>query len=1342
MRSLALCVQFSFALLCILPSVLGVVDIWVDCQQTSAGSGVQSNPWRDVDAAITQALGDLNGGKIRILLTSPGEYALNAENYDFAAWGNDIDLEITGEPTSWDGNDGPKIVRGSSVPTSKVQFTMGYGVTLTMSNLIFGLPNTPVPGNGTLFKWWFGMDVFMSNMYFNNITFQGGSNPDFETKNDVLSIQFSTEDSFMNTLVHAECKVLPGVYYYPTLSYSFVTIVGLQFKGPSIFAMRSGILSVDLIDSVIIKFTVSESTVNYPNPVAVFSEYYNAVLTKQHEFIIIRKDATVTAAGVSLRGNVGQISVIGKFTITDSEISSKYDTYRTEVNAKDAQVTFYLKDHTAAHDAGASQLYYILATAEAKLQLTNTVIQSTATLPSGILQCNGTATVALKAVTVTGHNCISDCIRLNEMGVLTITDSTFSKIVTQGSAFKLERLETDENWPVTVVKNSAFTEISNTVFSGSLATLEVHTSAFRHCRGASVLKPAAASTFTFDRCSFSNNWTPNDGSLISDCEGSVHFTNTSFTSNYAGGRGGALYCTVDSGQCTISVINSTFTNNTANVGGGMFIDRFSETPNLVVQRVNFSNNRALEYGGAWYTLARKALSFDDIRYMGNTAPHLPDRGTASSTFVPFGNWESLSLISGDTLPTFGISTIDSYQQPVMFEQENAAVVEIGLVDMNGTEVISSLATLYGPTVGVVDGGKLSFENVRVFGKTGSYRIRLAEDSSTEMSQFQPVMRPVNISTCEAPRQLLPALDTSELECRLPICQRGCSSPAGLCVADGHCSCIDPLYEGIACQLKKGENDSLTFAFSSGTAVFAGSTDVYEYSVKGRDTMLSQIEKIYKDKYIVIYRDFQSTIQPKLARRDTGSNTGETLYLKFSLADAQTGSFLDYRQLRAESTALQAALVSPQSMGVQVLEGALANTRITSAGSIIVIVCSTLCVLMVLAVAGTLFAKRENTAIRGTTHNLDMLLALGLAGLFAFPITDTTEPTTLSCRVQIWMLPWSIGLVSSILLVKAWGHYIRRKNKMALIAELPMSFKKAGVAVVVAIQLLYFALIAAWQAVEAPSPQLIYASQDRFWSCGGTEKKQTGFIIAFIGLTGALLLMACRFSYETIKIGWPVPALEDKFILVNAVNMLITGAISAGILLPNMMNGSAQFALRAAVMLLVAAGATASLLGYKLRLVFGPGGSSEDAMETKIKSIAMKSQKSSSLYQNVKYVPCKPESALVWQAIQVSLVQSYLELTDIDTKKGRFFYIDSLGVDVDTEDNNVLLQLPDGERVRMQMEGKKALEDWVKRFNEKKGKGHRTSMALSTASRVGTIPKQPNALNPSIKESDDEAIERA
>ncbi|KAI8911189.1 hypothetical protein DFJ77DRAFT_90456 [Powellomyces hirtus] len=1066
MRSLALCVQSCFALLCILPSVLGVVDIWVDCQQTSTGSGVQSNPWRDVDDAITQAIGDLNGGKIRILLTSPGEYALNAENYDFAAWGNDIDLEITGEPTSWDGNDGPKIVRGSSVPTSKVQFTMGYGVTLTMSNLIFGLPNTPVPGNGTLFKWWFGMDVFMSNMYFNNITFQGGSNPDFETKNDVLSIQFSTEDSFMNTLVHADCKVLPGVYYYPTLSYSFVTIVGLQFQGPSIFAMRSGILSVDLIDSVIInplciegsavitqsagagfvtlsnvKFerndvsnprhwcgsvvnmkstdgasisglfiknwsgsaidiergttditdlSIFESTVNYPNPVAVFSEYYNAVLTKQHEFIIIRKDATVTAAGVSLRGNVGQISVIGKFTITDSDISN----------------------HTAAHDAGASQLYYILATAEAKLQLTNTVIQSTATLPSGILQCNGTATVALEAVTVTGHNCISDCIRLNEMGVLTITDSTFSKIVTQGSAFKLERLETDENWPVTVVKNSAFTEISNTVFSGSLATLEVHTSAFRHCRGASVLKPAAASTFTFDRCSFSNNWTPNDGSLISECEGSVHFTNTSFTSNYAGGRGGALYCTVDSGQCTISVIDSTFTNNTANVGGGMFIDRFSDTPNLVVQRVNFSNNRALEYGGAWYTLARKALSFDDIRYMGNTAPHLPDRGTASSTFVPFGNWESLSVISGDTLPTFGISTIDSYQQPVTFEQENAAVVEIGLVDMNGTEVLSSLATLYGPTVGVVDGGKLSFENVRVFGKTGSYRIRLAEDSSTEMSQFQPVMRPVNISTCEAPRQLLPALDTSELECRLPICQRGCSSPAGLCVADGHCSCVDPLYEGIACQLKKGENDSLTFAFSSGTAVFAGSTDVYEYSVKGRDTMLSQIEKIYKDKYIVIYRDFQSTSQPKLARRDIGSNTGETLYLKFSLADAQTGSFLDYRQLRAESTALQAALVSPQSMGVQVLEGALANTRITSAGSIIVIVCSTLCVLMVLAVAGMLFAKRENTAIRGTTHNLDMLLALGLAGLFAFPITDTTEPTTLSCRVQIWMLPWSIGLVSS------------------------------------------------------------------------------------------------------------------------------------------------------------------------------------------------------------------------------------------------------------------------------------------------------------------------------------------
>ncbi|KAI8820558.1 uncharacterized protein EV422DRAFT_75911 [Fimicolochytrium jonesii] len=330
-----------------------------------------------------------------------------------------------------------------------------------------------------------------------------------------------------------------------------------------------------------------------------------------------------------------------------------------------------------------------------------------------------------------------------------------------------------------------------------------------------------------------------------------------------------------------------------------------------------------------------------------------------------------------------------------------------------------------------------------------------------------------------------------------------------------------------------------------------------------------------------------------------------------------------------------------------------------------------------------------------------------------------------------MLPCSFGLTSSCLMLKSWGHYTRRKNKMALGTDFSMAFKKVTASALAATLVLFVILVALWRVVEAPTPQLTYASQDRFWICWGTEKKQIGFITCLMIITGTILLTACKLAYETIKVGWPVPALEDRLLLVNAANMGITGILSAGILLPNMMNGIAQFALRTAVTFVVAAAMTASFLGYKVWLLYGLGGEIEDAMEAKIKAIALKSQKSQSIYQKIKYLPVKPDAALVWRAVQISVVQNYIDFTDIDTKEGRFYVIDSVSVEADTTDNSLLLQLPGGERLRVQMESQRALEEWVRKLDLARGRGA-TSKARSMASRAES-PLKTAALAPASEE---------
>ncbi|KAJ3160949.1 hypothetical protein HDU86_008312 [Geranomyces michiganensis] len=626
-------------------------------------------------------------------------------------------------------------------------------------------------------------------------------------------------------------------------------------------------------------------------------------------------------------------------------------------------------------------------------------------------------------VTITNQDCGALCFHIYELATLNVTS-------------------------VDVIRA---TEIPNTVFSGILSSLYVDSTTIQTCSGASVLKPEELSDFHFDKCLFTDNYALKDGPVLSVCHGAVEFKNSRFTSNSADGRGGAIFAKVDVGECSIAIKDSVFENNTATGGGALFIDRFESELNLQMENVSFVGNTARSHGGAWYTLARQRVdaNFSSVTYVDNFAPNIPVRGTASATFIPYGYWSPLSVLTGASLPSFGVATIDAYEQRVLFELETAPVVALSLIRAaDNVTVDNSVAALYGPTIGVIDFGNLTLA-------------------------------------------------------RVPI--------------------------------------------------FAGSNDVFNFTVEGRDALVAHLKAVYAPKLTVIYRDFStSTSTTGLLARDAATST---LTMKYSLADA-TGNFLNSQQLKEASTVLAKAFVSPDTIQSSVSEGAIANTTLGSVGSVLVIAISCSCVIAV-AVLATYVNRKAGP---GTTNDMDICLA-----------------------------------------IKSFCLYARRKNKVALESEVSPHFRKISRRFICASFVSYIILVWVWEHVEAPTPQLLHAGSKRYWVCGGSL--QTRFLGSLISITGTLLLAACKFSYETVKVGWPVPALEDRLLLVNAANMLATGVVAAGMLMAQMMDGYAQFVVRVTATYLVAAGMTGSFLGYKVFLLKRPAGDEEDAVDARIRAFA-------------------------------------------------------------------------------------------------------------------------------------------
>lgn len=127
-------------------------------------------------------------------------------------------------------------------------------------------------------------------------------------------------------------------------------------------------------------------------------------------------------------------------------------------------------------------------------------------------------------------------------------------------------------------------------------------------------------------CLVARNWAGNGGAVSVSLSSNITIDEGHFDHNGCNGSGGALYLFR---ECRAVLTRSTFSNNTAALGGVLFIDELNSAGAVRADLCDMRNNSALVQGGAIQIAADLFLSRTTL--VGNVAP----RGAA--IMVPRGN---------------------------------------------------------------------------------------------------------------------------------------------------------------------------------------------------------------------------------------------------------------------------------------------------------------------------------------------------------------------------------------------------------------------------------------------------------------------------------------------------------------------------------------------------------------------------------------------------------------------------------------------------------------------------------------------------------------------------------
>lgn len=194
----------------------------------------------------------------------------------------------------------------------------------------------------------------------------------------------------------------------------------------------------------------------------------------------------------------------------------------------------------------------------------------------GAIRITDDEVVTIRSSNFTGNTADSGGALYSDGGIIQIVSTTFSANTASdddGGAISIDG-------PVTLsIQNSIFTGNSSTNEDGGAIYID------------------GANGVIIQGATFAGNTAGEDGGAIAmeRTSGSVLIENTSLTGNIAVNQGGALYLAALYSGSTFSIVNSTISQNSANVGGGA---RFSDVAGtLSVNGSNFTDNTAVDGAG-------------------------------------------------------------------------------------------------------------------------------------------------------------------------------------------------------------------------------------------------------------------------------------------------------------------------------------------------------------------------------------------------------------------------------------------------------------------------------------------------------------------------------------------------------------------------------------------------------------------------------------------------------------------------------------------------------------------------------------------------------------------------
>ena len=309
----------------------------------------------------------------------------------------------------------------------------------------------------------------------------------------------------------------------------------------------------------------------------------------------------------------------------------------------------------------------------------------------------------------TASSKVGECIYVtNAFSTLTISSSTFSVSV---NAIYMERTDIS-------VTSWSFTGTSTTVdplslYAGGIELNEVETGSITSSTFSSLIGLGGAikissnpyfkqqntkvsysiTSTTIQNCQSSEH----GGGIYVDTIRSLTLTNTVIKSNQAtSGEGGGIYfiCyhnTADT--CTLSLINTNITQNTASIGGGIKWDYREPSAD---SNSNVINNVATLYGTnyAWFAREIKEIKESEYTYYTTSTNDLSATSNgskgASLTSLDFSG-----VMSGGSIPTTYLALVDQYNQVVT--SANSAMIEFLVDSQVGTTKNQFQSQVYGQT---------------------------------------------------------------------------------------------------------------------------------------------------------------------------------------------------------------------------------------------------------------------------------------------------------------------------------------------------------------------------------------------------------------------------------------------------------------------------------------------------------------------------------------------------------------------------------------------------------------------------------------------------------------------